>query len=179
MKHVQLEHDQIIHDNVKHPITVVLDNVELGVNVGSIFRICDGMGAEQLYLCGRTPSPDDKNVRKSSRSTEKSVIYLQKDNTLEAIQELKKQNYKIVALELTSNSVSIENYSFFENNAKVAIIVGNEKHGISSDVLDNVDAAVHINMYGQNTSLNVSTALSIALYEALIQSKKEVNVNVR
>ena len=54
-------------------------------------------------------------------------------------------------------------------NKKIALVIGGENHGISSEVLQEIDIAVHITMYGKNSSMNVVQATGIALH-CIIQS---------
>lgn len=53
----------------------------------------------------------------------------------------------------------------FGSFKKVALIVGNEKHGVSENFLEQVPLTCHIEMYGKNSSMNVSTSLAIAVYK--------------
>jgi tRNA G18 (ribose-2'-O)-methylase SpoU len=69
-----------------------------------------------------------------------------------------------VALEITSDSVALDAL-VLKNDSKILLIVGNERHGISQLILDTVKTKVHIPMFGNNSSMNVSQATGIALYE--------------
>lgn len=160
----QLEHHEIKNKELKFPIVVVCDNITSPENVGMIFRIAEAMGIAMIYLCGDTPSPEHKRVKKTSRSTEKYLDYISIEETSELMDELKAKSFQTIALELTNNSTALDHtdFSVFD---KIALIVGNEQHGVAQEVLDNVDASVEITMFGKNTSINVVNSLSIALYE--------------
>ena len=80
------------------------------------------------------------------------------------IQELKAENYTLIALEITEKSIPISELKL-EKNSKIAIVIGDENHGVSASILEQCDTVVHIEMYGQNSSMNVVQATSIALYE--------------
>jgi tRNA G18 (ribose-2'-O)-methylase SpoU len=67
-------------------------------------------------------------------------------------------------LEITSDSIALDTLNL-RSDSKILLIVGNERHGISQIVLDMVPTKVHISMFGSNSSMNVSQATGIALYE--------------
>jgi len=92
-------------------------------------------------------------------------------DTLESILRLKSAGYRIVALEITEDSQAI-NQITFETTEPIALIVGAENFGISEAVLALADSVVHINMFGQNSSMNVVQATSICLYEITKQLKE-------
>ena len=78
------------------------------------------------------------------------------------LEKLKQQGYSLVGLEQTTNSVSIYEFSF---PRRTALVVGNERQGLTDDVLAVVDHVVEIPVYGQPLAHNVATATAIALYE--------------
>lgn len=139
------------------------DNVNNAPNIGSLFRIADAFGVEELILCGAIP-PLGRRFSKTSRSTEKYVPYRLEENTIEILLDFKSKNHFLLALEITENS---QNLTDFELKTKepIVLILGDEKHGVAQDILNLVDAIVHLNMYGNNSSMNVVQATSIALYE--------------
>lgn len=159
---------QLTHYNSKFeaqtfPITLVCDNVTKAPNIGSLFRISDAFGVEQLIFCGKNVSLG-RRFTKTSRATEKHVNHTTKPDITNVIQELKAQQYYILALEITKNSTPIHQFNPHKNTP-IAIIIGDENFGVSEDILTMTDATVHINMFGKNSSMNVAQATSIALYE--------------
>ena len=134
------------------------------MNVGSVFRLCDALGVEKLYLTGASPLPSNRKVAKTSRSTEQVVDHEYRADAVSVVHELKRSGYTIVGLEITSHSVDLRtvDYSRME---KICLIVGAETTGIKQTLLDSCDLAVHIAMRGMNSSMNVATACAIALYE--------------
>lgn len=144
-------------------ITLIADRLSLASNVGGLFRIADAFGVEQLIFCGEA-TPLDKRYKKTSRSTENYVKFDTAKNLLALIENLKAQQYRITALEITNNSQALHNFSL-TSEQPIALIVGNENFGIQESVLKQCDTAIHINMFGQNSSMNVVQAASIALYE--------------
>ena len=160
---MQLTHYTTKFNQQQFPITVVSENVSNAPNIGSLFRACDAFGIEKLIFCG-TDIPLGRKMTKTSRSTEKSVNYQIQKSALEVVTKLKQDNYFIISLEISTNSHALNNINF--NIGKpIAIIIGDENFGVSEDILNISDAIVHINMYGQNSSMNVVQATSITLYE--------------
>ena len=104
-----------------------------------------------------------RKMVKTSRSTEKYVSYELSKNILEVIGSYK-NSHLLLGLEITSNSLPIKEFTF-ETEKPLALIIGNENFGISEEVLKHLDQTVHITMYGQNSSMNVVQATTVALYE--------------
>ena len=101
---------------------------------------------------------------KTSRATEKYVEHEIRENTLEVITQLKDSDYQIIALEITEASQPIHQYQF-DTTKPIALVIGDENFGVSEDILKLSDAIIHIEMFGQNSSMNVVQATNIALYE--------------
>lgn len=165
----QLTHYTSNFKKQKHTISVVCDNVTNAPNIGSLFRVSDAFGIEELIFCG-TDISIGKRITKTSRSTEKYVTHSISENTETQIKELKALNYYLIALEITENSQPLTEFKL-NTKQPIALILGDENFGISEAILTQVDAVVHINMFGNNSSMNVVQAASIALYEITKQLK--------
>ena len=154
-------------------IIVVAHNIRSIHNVGSIFRTCDGFGVKHLILSGYTPYPSVKNdsrlphvteritrqIHKTALGAEATVPFSYADYP--DITALHHQGYRVVGLEQATNSISLSSYSA---PPKVALMIGEEVDGISSELLGVCDDIVEIPMAGQKESFNVSVATGIALY---------------
>ncbi|MBC3846533.1 TrmH family RNA methyltransferase [Winogradskyella echinorum] len=160
---MQLTHRTSNFKKLKHPITIVCDNITNAPNIGSLFRIADAFGIEKLIFCGKNVSLG-KRMTKTSRSTEKYVDHKIETNINSVITDLKTKNYFLLALEITENSQELSQFAL-NTNQPIAIILGDENFGVSEDILNQCDAVTHINMYGNNSSMNVVQATSITLYE--------------
>jgi tRNA G18 (ribose-2'-O)-methylase SpoU len=165
----QLTHYNSIFSKHKFPITLVCDNITNAPNIGSLFRTADAFGVEKILFCGST-IPLGRKMTKTSRAAEKVVSFEERKSILETIQQLKTKNYQVISLEITSNSEPLNTYQFTANY-KIALVIGDENFGVSEAVLKLSDAIIHINMFGQNSSMNVVQATSIALYEITNQIK--------
>ncbi len=146
----------------------LLDNMRSPFNVGSLFRIADALGVEKLWLTGQTITPPNDKIRKNSRATDKSVAHEYRAEALSLIAELKSSGYKIVSLELTSESIPLNQLQ--QNQQKICLILGSENEGVTSELLAASDVKVMIPMQGQNESMNVAIAAAIAAY-AIKQSQ--------
>jgi len=136
------------------------------MNVGAILRTADGICAEKVYLTGYTATPEHPKVAKTSLGAENSVSWEYDNNTKDVIQKTKDAGYQIVGLELDENAEKIWDVEF---EFPVALIVGNEIHGIPKDQQELCDKIVYLPMLGQKESLNVATSTGIACYEVLRQ----------
>lgn len=166
---MQLNHYNTNFKKQKHPITIVCDNVTNAPNIGSLFRIADAFGVEELIFCG-SDIPLGKRMTKTSRSTEKYVSYRTSEDIETLVKTLKSNNHYLIALEITENSVALAEFKL-QTNLPIAIILGDENFGVSATILKQMDAVIHINMYGNNSSMNVVQATSITLYEITKQLK--------
>ncbi len=160
---MQLNHYNTNFKPRTFPITLICDNVTNAPNIGSLFRIADAFGVERLILCGKT-IPIGRKMTKTSRATEKVVPYEWQENSIDVIKTYKIKGYQIVSLEITSNSKSINSFKFSKDQP-IALVIGDENFGVSGEILNISDAIVHIDMYGQNSSMNVVQATNITLYE--------------
>lgn len=160
---MQLTHYNTKFKKQKFPITLVCDNVTNAPNIGSLFRISDAFGVEKLILCGENIQLGRK-MTKTSRATEKVVDFEIVESASKIIEDLKSKNYQIISLEITNNSKPIHTYKFSKERP-IALIVGDENFGVSEPILKISDAVIHIDMFGQNSSMNVVQATNITLYE--------------
>ena len=148
---------------IKNKIILVTNQVIRPANVGSLFRVADAFGVEKLIL-GGTKIELNRKVWNTSRATEKVVDFEQAENTKKIIGNLKQQGYKVICLEITKNSKAISEIEL-EKNQKIVLVVGSERNGIENEILKCANSIYHIPMFGQNSSMNVAQATSIALYE--------------
>ncbi len=151
----------------KTPITIVLPDIRSAMNIGAIFRTADAMGAEKIYLCGYSATPEHPKVAKTSLGAESTVSWEYVSNTIELLQNLKSQGKTIYGLELTPESKCIWEV---EPTFPTVLVVGNEIKGIDPEIQAICDEIVHLPMLGAKESLNVATATGIALYYLLEKS---------
>ncbi|MFA5778041.1 MAG: TrmH family RNA methyltransferase [Candidatus Paceibacterota bacterium] len=149
---------------------LILHDIRSVENVGAIFRTADAAGIDKIYLTGYTPAPLDrfgrkrKDLAKSALGAEEFVPWEQKKNILTLLSKLKREKYKIIAIEQDKNSVDYKKVKTGERNA---FIVGTEVSGIPKNILKKCDIIAEIPMRGKKESLNVSVATGIVLFRVL------------
>ncbi|MBP8017190.1 RNA methyltransferase [Candidatus Gracilibacteria bacterium] len=142
---------------------LLLDNIRSLLNVGAIFRTCDGAGFDKIILTGFTPTPPRKDISKTAIGAENTVDWEYYEDPIEIITKLKNDGFKIITLEQTKNSIDLRNLKS-EKNDNICLVVGNEISGVRKDIIDKSDIIVEIPMFGKKQSLNVATATGILLY---------------
>lgn len=158
----QLDHHSSKFKKQRFPITLVCENVTNAPNIGSLFRTADAFGVEKLVFCGNQISLGRK-MTKTSRATEKAVDYEIRKDAFEVISDLKSKGQFIVSLEITTNSTALSTYKF-PKNTSIVLVIGDENFGISEAITNLSDAIIHIEMFGQNSSMNVVQATNVTLY---------------
>lgn len=165
---IQLSHEAHKQSGVKFPLSLLANDINDPLNVGGLFRLSDALGIDTLYLCGDTPTPPHAKIKKTSRSTEKDVTFEYHADATALASSLKASGALIVALEISSSSVSINSETFnnaIKNSKPVCLILGSENSGVSEALLKLSDVTVHIPMHGINSSMNIVSATAIACFE--------------
>ncbi|MGG7035045.1 MAG: TrmH family RNA methyltransferase [Flavobacterium sp.] len=166
----QLTHSEFRFKEREFPIIVVCDHIYFQQNIGSLFRICEAFGVEKIYFIGEKIALTPRKINKTSRSTHLRVKHEVINDKHQIISFLKNNNFDIISLEITDDSVNIRDFKI-NPEKPLALILGNEIEGISSDLLEISNQIVHIEMFGKNSSMNVVQAASITLYEIVNQLK--------
>jgi len=155
---------------------VLLQNIRSTYNVGSIFRTSDGVGIKKIYLCGITPDPIDKfgrpqkEIQKVSLGACDFVPWEHTKSISHFINKLKKENYKIIAIEQSPDSTPYNKIKI-SPKSKIALILGTETTGLPKNILRKSDIIAEIPMYGEKESLNVSVAFGIVVYSLIGQKE--------
>ncbi|AUP81370.1 TrmH family RNA methyltransferase [Flavivirga eckloniae] len=160
---MQLTHYNTNFTKRSFPITLVCDHVTNAPNIGSLFRISDAFGIEKLMLCG-DHIPLGRKMTKTSRATEKVVDFEIHESAIEVVKNLKNSGHQIISLEITDKSEPVHDFKFSVEKP-IVLVIGDENFGVSESILSCSDAVIHIDMFGQNSSMNVVQATNIVLYE--------------
>lgn len=155
----------------KLPVTVILDNVRSAQNVGSFFRTADAFGIEHIALCGISATPPNREIHKTALGAEMSVAWSYYPTTLECVERLRAEGYRILAIEQIENSTMLNTFRA-EEGVKYALVFGNEVDGVDQAVADIVDGAIEIPQVGIKHSLNVSVSAGILMWEMFRQFGK-------
>lgn len=140
---------------------IYCDNLRDPGNAGTIIRTADALGIDGVIFskgCADIYAP--KLVRSTMGSLFHTNIY--KECDICDLENLRNEGYSVVSSALADESISLYDYKFPE---KSVVIIGNEAHGVSQEVISISDACVKIPMYGFAESLNASVAAAIIMSE--------------
>jgi tRNA G18 (ribose-2'-O)-methylase SpoU len=138
-------------------LVLVCAPMRSNVNLSRIVRTASCCAVQKIIACGR-PKIDPKIARVAPDECSLEVHR----SLSPVLQTLRKEGFQLVGLEQTSNSESLYSASFV---CKTALVVGNERMGLESTVLELLDRVVEIPVFGLPYSFNVATASAMALYE--------------
>lgn len=142
----------------KNPTVVMLDHLEDPHNFGAIIRTCEALGIDAIII------PKDRNVTVNATvvKTSAGAIYnmpiIAVSNLLSTVNKLKEIGYWIIGTNMNG-----QDYTKIDYNMPVCLIIGNEGHGMSKVLKDNVDFMAKIPMVGKVNSLNASVSCGIVL----------------
>ena len=148
-------------------LTVVLENVHDPHNVSAILRSCDGVGvlrAHAVYSIEDPPS--GAFARQTSASAAKWVEVERHRSLADCYTRLREEGFSILVTSVGPDSRPLYDWDLRE---PVALVLGNEMRGVSTEARDMADGAIQIPMAGMVESLNVSVACAVCLYEAFRQ----------
>lgn len=151
-------------DTDKIPVVVIMDNVRSAHNIGSVFRTADAFLIEKVFLCGISPTPPNKEIRKTALGATESVDWEQVDEIGELIERLKGDGYKILSIEQAEGSTNLSDLEL-DVKEKYAVVFGNEVDGVQQSVINQSDICVEIPQGGTKHSLNVSVCAGVLLWE--------------
>jgi 23S rRNA (guanosine2251-2'-O)-methyltransferase len=164
------------------PLSVVLDDVRSLANVGLIFRICDALRVERLYLCGITGHPADPDVdprprhvqdraeREIARTAVMAIPFVPweyQPSATQVVERLRANGYQIVAVEQAHASTPYTRAGIYR--PPLCLIFGHERAGIAPSALDAADVCVELPVFGMANSLNVAMACAVVGFEILRQ----------
>lgn len=156
---------------------MVLDDVRSLANVGLIFRLCDALRAERLYLCGITGHPPypgdpreshirDRALRGISKTAVMAVPFVPWEyapSALDVVSTLRGQGYQIIAIEQAHGGVPYTTPGAYR--PPLCLVLGHERAGVAPETLVMADLCVEVPVYGMANSLNVAAALAVVAYE--------------
>lgn len=144
---------------------VLLDGVEDPHNLGAVIRTAECAGATAVIVPERRAAQITEGVAKSSAGAVEHLPVARVGNLASFIEQLKKRNVWVVGVE----SAGILRYTEYDYKGAIALVFGGEARGLHRLVRERCDVIVSIPMRGRVTSLNVSVAAGVVLFEALRQ----------
>ena len=157
-------------------ITVVLEDLYQPHNASAVLRSCDIMGIQDVHIIeneNKYVVNKEIAVGASQWLTLKNYNNKQ-NNTLDAIKELKKQGYRIVATSPHRDDVELKEFDL--SKGKAALVFGSEKPGISDIVIENADEFLKIDMYGFTESFNISVSVALIINN-LVERLHQTDIN--
>jgi TrmH family RNA methyltransferase len=156
------------------PLLVIAERVEKPGNLGAMLRTCDAASVSAFICVDPIADLTNPNVVRASQGALFALPVAQTDNG-SMLAWLRANGVHSVAT--TPNEVNGRpplDYTAFDYAQPCAILMGEEKYGLSDFWLKNADAAVRIPMSGRINSLNVATSAALVIYEAVRQRAKHV-----
>jgi tRNA (guanosine-2'-O-)-methyltransferase len=154
-------------------VTVVLENIYQSQNASAVIRTCECMGLQDIHVIENTSRYEiNRRVLKGSEKWITLNRYRTPDanNTEVAIDELRNKGYTLYAADPSIEGISVDEIQI--DQKPIAIIFGNELHGISDYAKKNCDELVRVPMYGFTESLNISVSVALSLQSILSRLRK-------
>ena len=150
-------------------LTVILENVHDSHNIGAVLRTCDSVGVGEIFVLYSDPrlSQNELSLGKRTSSGARKWVDVHFYKDIDACFKHVRSKYEqIWATHLSGSSQSLFDLDLTQS---IAFLFGNEKNGLSQEVLAYADANFLVPQVGMAESLNISVACAVSLYEAYRQ----------
>lgn len=157
--------ESVLAARTRH-LTVVLEDIYQSQNLSAVIRTCECFGIQDLHIIENTRSyAVNKRVLKGAHKWMTLVRYRQgEDRTLECFRALRQNNYRIVVASPDGSGIPIDE---LDVSSRVALVFGNELHGLSHQAREYCDQQVKIPMYGFTESFNISVSAALCVSAAI------------
>ncbi len=155
-------------DSPLHRFFLALDGIEDPHNLGALLRTADGAGVDGVILPERRSAPVTAVVAKASAGASEHVRIARVPNLVRALEQMKKANVWVLGLD----ERGAPDYMDFDFHADCVLVLGREGAGLHDLVKKTCDHLLRIPMAGSVSSLNVSVAGAVVLYEAMRQRSR-------
>jgi tRNA (guanosine-2'-O-)-methyltransferase len=155
--------DEVLDMRTRY-LTIVLEDIYQPQNASAVIRTCDCFGIQDLYIIeNKNKYKTNPDVTLGSAKWVNTLKFKKRNanNTLDCITDLKSKGYKIIATSPHENDVNLDDLSL---DTKTALFMGNEKEGISDEVIKHADGFMKIPMSGFTESLNISVSAAICIH---------------
>jgi tRNA G18 (ribose-2'-O)-methylase SpoU len=167
-------------------IVIIAHNIRSILNVGAILRTAECFAIQTVFATGYTPNLEfsridennfakllpfqkaklAKELHKSALGAEEIINFEFRENVFDLISELRENGFAIVGLEQDARAIPLDK---FRSPAKLALILGEEVHGLTPELREICDDLIEIPMFGRKESFNVSVATGICLYKFAVK----------
>lgn len=148
-------------------LVLALDGVEDPQNLGALLRVADGAGVDGVLLTERRAAPLSAVAVKASAGATEHLRIARVVNLVRALEELKERNLWVIGLDERGTT----DYDQFDLTGNCVLVLGREGAGLHDLVRRTCDHLLRIPMAGGVSSLNVSAAGAVVLYEAARQRR--------
>jgi len=154
-------------------ITIVLENIYQPLNASAVLRSADCFGIQDVHVIENYNNftPDREVAMGSSRWLNIQHYNEEENNTLQCIQKLKKEGYRIVATSPYKNDCNLQDFDL--TKGKTALMFGTEMEGLTDIAFQEADEYLRIPMYGFTESFNLSVAAAVCLQHLSHQLRQE------
>jgi len=152
--------------SLENPLILILDNIEDPRNLGACLRSADAAGVDLVIFPKHKSAGLTPVAKKTAAGAADSLKIYQVTNIVKSLEILKDNGVWIAGTDLADESTPIYQADL---KGSIGIVLGNEGKGIRPLVRKHCDFLIHIPMYGNVQSLNVSVATGITLFEATRQ----------
>lgn len=153
-----------------HRFFLALDGVEDPHNLGALLRTADGAGVDGVILPERRSAPVTATVAKTSAGASEHVRIARVTNLVRSLEQLKQSHVWVLGLDERGTP----DYMDFDFKTDCVLVLGREGAGLHDLVKKTCDHLLRIPMAGQVSSLNVSVAGAVVMYEAMRQRRQPV-----
>lgn len=161
--HKKLTIEKVLNLRTRY-ITVVLEDIFQSQNASAVIRTCECMGLQDVHIVENISKYSiNPRVLKGANKWMNIKHHTSKkeNNTITCIEKLKSDGYKILIADPAEDGTSV--YDIDVTQHKLALLFGNELHGISPEAMAHADLKTKIPMYGFTESLNISVSVAICL----------------
>src|SRR5580704_13206895 len=152
----------------QHRFFLALDGVEDPHNLGALLRTADGAGVDGVIIPERRSAPITGTVAKTSAGASEHVRVARVTNLVRSLEQMKQKHVWVLGLDERGSP----NYSDFDFKTDCVLVLGREGAGLHDLVKKTCDHLLRIPMLGPLSSLNVSVAGAVVMYEAMRQRKQ-------
>jgi 23S rRNA (guanosine2251-2'-O)-methyltransferase len=152
-------------ENQRHRFFLALDGIEDPHNLGALLRTTDGAGVDGVVLPERRSAPISAIVAKTSAGASEHVRIARVTNLVRALEQMKQANVWVLGLD----ERGAPDYTDFDFRTDCVLVLGREGAGLHDLVKKTCDHLLRIPMAGKVSSLNVSVAGAVVMYEAMRQ----------
>jgi tRNA G18 (ribose-2'-O)-methylase SpoU len=154
---VHQRHKSPTHLNQPRELIVACVPMRSNVNISQIARTASACAVGKMIICGAASL-----IPKIARDATSALSISTHRSLSPVLKKLKQDGYRIVGIEQASNSQNIHHFAF---ERRTVLVIGNERLGISDEILNQLDDVIEIPVWGLPHSYNAASAANMALYE--------------